>query len=105
MEAGKGRDHVVAGKEKKIDKQVKGGIEKCIEAEEAPETNKPGKPRRKAADWLDEECTEQKIDRPIASEMDEHLDWIGIKKEALGNTEAHQPKDRSEAKKMSEYFE
>ena len=72
---------VVAGEEKDVGGEVEGGVEEGVEADKAAEADEEAETGGETAGGRDAERAEQDPERPVAGEMGDVVDGIGIEGE------------------------
>ena len=96
---------IVAGEEEDVGGEVERRIEKSVEADQTPEADEPRDLRGEAADGRDGEAGEENVESPIAGEVRDVIDGVGVKGERAREVEAQQPRERREAQEMDKDFE
>lgn len=96
-EAGDGGRHVVAGEEEDVGGEVERRVEEGIEPDEAAEADEEGDARREAADGGDGERGEESVDGPVAGEVGDVVDRVGVECEDAGVVEVEEPGEGGEA--------
>src|SRR5690348_14945613 len=76
----KGANDVVSGEEEDIGCQMESCIEKSVETEHPAKAHEKPNARREPTQGSDRESRKQKIESPVASEMGNVVDRIGIKR-------------------------
>ena len=77
-EAGQGGGDVVSGEEKDVRGEMEGGVEEGVETEHAAEADEEGEGWRKAADGSDGEREEEEVEGPVAGEVGDVVDGVGV---------------------------
>ena len=87
-----GEDHgeVVAGEEEDVGCEMEGRVEEGVEADEAAEANEEGDLRREAAQRRDGQAGQQCVDGPVASEVGDVVDGVGVECERAGGIEVNE---------------
>ncbi|MCU1224466.1 MAG: hypothetical protein JWQ42_2559 [Edaphobacter sp.] len=96
---------IVAGEEKDIGGQVKCRVEEGVETYEAAETDEPGNLRRETAEGGDGKGGEEEIDRPVAGEVGDVVDGVGVESEGAGGVEVQEPGEGNKAKDVEQGFD
>src|SRR5690242_17190321 len=76
----KGVDDVVSGEEEHIGCQMQSCIEKGVKTEHPPKAHEKPNARREPTQGSDGESCKQKIECPVAGEMGNVIDRIGIQR-------------------------
>ena len=96
---------IVAGEEEDVGGKMEAGVEESVEADETAEADEPGDPGREAADGSDGETGEDHIERPVAGEVGDVVDGVGLQGERAGGERVPKPEHGCEADEVSESFE
>ena len=73
-----GGGDVVSGEEEDVGRQMKARVEEGVETEEATEADQERERWREATDGRYSERDEEEVEGPVAGEVSNVVDWIGV---------------------------
>lgn len=104
-EAGDGGGKVISGEKKDVGGEVEGRIEEGVEADEAAEADEEGYFGGETTNWGDGQIDKEDVDSPVAGEVGDVVDGIGVECEGSGAVEVQQPGEGDEAEEVDEALE
>ena len=100
-EAGEGGGDVVAGEEEDVGGEVERRVEEGVEADEAAEADEEAEAGSEAADGRDGERGQEDVERPVAGEVGDVVDGVGVGGEAARGEEVEEPCDGARQRRWS----
>ena len=81
VEAGEGGGDVVSGEEEDVGGEMEGCVEEGVEADEAAEADEEAEAGGEAADGSDGERAKEDVEGPVAGEVGDVVDGVGVEGE------------------------
>ena len=105
FDGGEGGGDVVSAEEEDVGGEVERGVEEGVEADEAAEADEEAELRREAAEWRDGQGAEEGPDRPVAGEVGDVVDGVGLLGEGAVAEELQQVGEGREEREVDDELE